>query len=149
MRTFLFIMCVLLAGCGSTLVGYKKLNRKQHEERQRTLLGKPIGKTYLVPMKSKSEKVTETMQKPAQWLLWIACPTMIMSLAMLVTMLFLAANPRPMKLIGTIAGFSGATSIICGAWIIASMWMLVAIPVLLLLIVIGYRMTREKKLKLV
>lgn len=151
MRYFIVISLIILAGCSSIPrpdLGTKKVAGDTFVAKETTLLGKPMGRVTWEKKPTKLDTVTTTMQTPAKWTLKIVVPLGFLSGAMMVGfMTFLTPNPRLMKLSGTIAGLCLVVAVLASAWIIASTWLLITIPIVIVAIVILYSKTKGKSLK--
>lgn len=145
--TYLFMLC-LICSC-STIplpdMGKKKVNGKTYVAEQSTLLGKPVGEPYWKEAPSKADKLTATLQKPAIWLLSLSLPIGLVSLAIMVVGV---SNPMIMKRVGTVGAICLVTAVLCGAWLLATTWLLLIIPVVVVLTIVAYKKTKGRRLTL-
>lgn len=147
-KHILFIAVFCLLSCSSIPrpdLGKKKNAGKTYVAQQRTVLGKPIGGPYWTIQPTKADALIKMVQAPAKYLLWLVMPIAIIATA---SMAFMTSNPVLMKRIGIIAGTCGVASVICIAVLMATMWLLALIPIVIVSLILIYRTTKHKKLKL-
>jgi len=147
MRQVLLIAIMLgIVSCGSLArpdLGSKKVAGTRYIAEQPTLLGKPVGEPRWVPLPSKKEKLVNQLQAPAEWTLKIALPLGLLSFAVML----MIGSPGVMKIAGTAAAVFGVMSVGATAWLMATTWLLLLIPLVVVALVLGYLATRGKSLR--
>lgn len=147
-RLIYILILPLLVACSSIALpdlGIKKVGKKTYEARQPTCLGKPVGKAFWVEIPSSSQELRKKIQAPAVWLLWLVLPLGIISLG---AMMFVAASPGLMKLLGALSGTCLVSATLVVAWLLATQWPLLSLPIVIVVVWLAYRKTKGKKLKM-
>ncbi len=140
---------LILSGCSTIArpdLGIKRSGGQTYRAEQPTIFGKPVASPRWVPTVTATDKLKNQLSAPAEFLLWITIPSAILSAAGFVYMLFFTGNPRTMKRLGIIAAISGTAAVFCAAWMLTVIWILFIVPALIIVLVIGYKITHGKKL---
>lgn len=145
----LLIVCTLCLVSCSTIprpdLGIKKVGGKTYVHEQSTLCGKPVGKPRFVEVESKVDKLRKQLQKPALWTLAVSLP---LGLVLAAVMMVGVGTPAIMKKVGSAAAICLTTSVLVGAWLAATYYLAVLIPLVIVGLVLAYRKTKHKKLTL-
>ncbi len=142
----------LLTSCSSVplpKLGTVKHAGKKYEYRQTKLLGVPVSKPTLHPIKTKGDDNRDDIRIPAKWLLWLSLPgSVLVAIVGAVAVVYLK-QPKLARLVAvaSIGLFIGA--LVASAWLIASTYLWLFVPILVLIIGGGvyyiHRLTFQKK----
>lgn len=148
MKYITIFLCLFIAGCTSVPLpelGTKKQAGKTYEAQQTRFCGIDVGKPYWKEVPSRSAVIRATLAVPAKWTLYICVPVGLLAGA---AMLWLSSTPPVMQKLGALCGICLTASVGAGAWLYASAYPLVFIPIIGAAIFVGYRKTKHKKLTL-
>lgn len=142
------VIACLICSCSSIPLpdlGEKKMGGKTYIAKQRTFFTKPVGEPVWEETETRADETRDILQKPAIWLLWGVLPGAILCGA---AMVFMSSNPAVMKWLGTAAGTCAVAAVLCASWILATMWLLLLIPIVAIILIILYKKTKHKKLRM-
>jgi len=140
------LFVIVLAGCSSIPLpdeGTVKKAGKTYMKHQPTVCGMPIGKPRYEEVPSKLDRLRNKIQKPAIWLLGIMLPLGIISGAVMVVGV---SNPVVMKYAGIVCFIALLSAIGAAAWLLATTYLLVLVPIVAITLLVAYRTTKGKRL---
>lgn len=145
----LIILCILsLAGCSSIPLperGVVKRDGRTYVLEQPTVMGMRMGKPRWKAVPSRTDKLRDTLQKPAIYTLWVCLP---LGFALTALMLWGTASPAIMKRVGVGACVCLTMSVLAGMWLLATYYLIVAVPLVAIALYFGYKKTKGKRLTL-
>jgi hypothetical protein len=147
MRQITYTCCLIvtlcLTSCATvprTDMPVKKDARGKMEPVQDRLLGIPIGAPYYRPIATVADKAQASIQRPAIWLLGISLPMGIVAFACALVL----QCPSITKKCASVAAMALVVAVGATAWLLASMYMWVLIPAVVLAVVYGYTKMKGK-----
>ena len=145
-KVLVFCLVTLFSSNCSTVpvpdMGKRKVAGKTYVAVQKRCCGMNVGKPIWKEQPSQWDKTRAMLQAPAQWTLAIALPLALIAFA---ASAFISV-PQISKWSSIIGCIAGMVAIGCAAWLLATMYLLLLIPLVILAAVFIYFKTHEKGL---
>jgi len=145
----LILACATLCLTGCTTIDRpdlppKKTKQGTYEAKQSRALGFiPIGKPYYERVPTKADETRTALRLPAVWTLGIALPIALVAFACALVL----QSPPLTKKCAYVAAIALVAAFGAAAWLLATMYLLIFIPLAILVVVYGYTKMRGKGLR--